>query len=103
MTELAYLTLAEAAERIRNKQLSPVDYTQALLGRSDDHDAKFNVFLRQTPDVALQHARQAETDLMTNERYATSGARYQNRDELNEIIRVDYQGATERGMDQVAQ
>jgi aspartyl-tRNA(Asn)/glutamyl-tRNA(Gln) amidotransferase subunit A len=63
MNELAYLTLAEASERIRNKQLSPVDYAQALLGRSDDHDAKFNVFLRQTPEVALQHARQAEAEL----------------------------------------
>ena len=63
MTELAYLTLAEASERIRNKQLSPVDYAQALLGRSDDHDAKFNVYLRQTPEVALQHARQAEAEL----------------------------------------
>jgi aspartyl-tRNA(Asn)/glutamyl-tRNA(Gln) amidotransferase subunit A len=63
MDELAYLTLAEASERIRNQQLSPVDYTQALLGRSDDHDAKFNVYLRQTPDVALQHARQAEAEL----------------------------------------
>jgi aspartyl-tRNA(Asn)/glutamyl-tRNA(Gln) amidotransferase subunit A len=63
MDDLAYLTLAEASEHIRNQQLSPVDYTQALLGRSDDHDAKFNVYLRQTPDVALQHARQAEAEL----------------------------------------
>ncbi len=39
MDELAYLSLAEESDLIRNKQLSPVEYTQALLGRSDDHDA----------------------------------------------------------------
>ena len=63
MTELAYLTLAQASERIRRKELSPVDYTQALLRRIDAHDAKFNAFLRQTPEIALQQARQAEADI----------------------------------------
>ena len=63
MSELADLTLAQASARIRRKELSPVDYTQALLNRIDAHDAKFNAFLRQTPEIALQQARQAEADI----------------------------------------
>ena len=63
MTELAYLSLAQASAFIRSKELSPVDYTQALLSHVDIHDAKFNAFLRQTPDIALQQAKQAEADI----------------------------------------
>ena len=63
MTELAHLSLAQASALIRSKELSPLDYTQALLSRIDTHEAKFNAFLRQTPDIALQQAKQAETDI----------------------------------------
>ena len=63
MTDLAYLTLTDAAARIRRRELSPVDYTRALLRRIDANDDRFNAFLRQTPDLALQQARQAEADI----------------------------------------
>jgi aspartyl-tRNA(Asn)/glutamyl-tRNA(Gln) amidotransferase subunit A len=63
MNELAYLSLSEVAERIRCKALSPFEFTQALLDRIDMHDARFNAFLRQTPELALAHARQAEADI----------------------------------------
>ena len=63
MTELAYFSLAQASVLIRSKELSPVDYTQALLSHIDTHDAKFSAFLRQTPDIALQQAKQAEADI----------------------------------------
>lgn len=63
MNELANLSLSEVAERIRCKALSPVEFTQALLDRIDMHDARFNAFLRQTPELALAHARQAEADI----------------------------------------
>ncbi|MDH3601465.1 MAG: amidase [Candidatus Tectomicrobia bacterium] len=65
MTDYADLTIAEAADRIRNKEISPVEYTQALIGHIDAHDAKFNAFLRQTPDIALQEAKQAEADIQS--------------------------------------
>ena len=35
MTDLAFLGLADAAELIRARKLSPVEYTQALLDRID--------------------------------------------------------------------
>ena len=63
MTELAYLTLAEASTRLRRKELSPVEYTQELLERIHTHDARFNTFLLQTPELALRQARQAEADI----------------------------------------
>jgi Amidase len=64
MTDYANLTLAEAATQIRQKALSPVEYLQALLARIDTYDAHYNAFLRQTPDIALRQARQAEAEIM---------------------------------------
>jgi aspartyl-tRNA(Asn)/glutamyl-tRNA(Gln) amidotransferase subunit A len=63
MHDYAYLTLAEAARRIRQKDMSPVDYTRALLERISAHDTRFNAFLRLTPELALQQAKQAEQDI----------------------------------------
>ena len=64
MTDYADLTLAEAATQLRQKALSPVEYLQALLARIDTYDAHYNAFLRQTPDIALRQARQAEAEMM---------------------------------------
>lgn len=60
MTDYAYLTIAEASELLRNRHLSPVEYTRALLERIEAHDARFNAFLRLTPELALRQAEQAE-------------------------------------------
>lgn len=65
MTDFAYLTIAEAATRLRNKEISPLAYTRALLERIDAHDTTFHAFLRQTPDIALQQARLAEHDIQS--------------------------------------
>lgn len=64
MTELAYLTLAAASSLMRRKELSPVEYTQALLDRIHTHDARFNTFLLQTPEIAVRQATQAEADIV---------------------------------------
>src|SRR6059058_4183105 len=58
--EIAYLGLAEAAERIRAKKLSPVEYTTGLLARIERHDPQFNVFISLMPERALAAARRAE-------------------------------------------
>lgn len=63
MHEYAYLTIAEASEHIRHKELSPVTYLQALLDRIDAHDPKLRAFLCRTTELALQQARQAEQDI----------------------------------------
>ncbi len=63
MTDLPYMTIAEAAALIRSKKLSPVEYTQALLARIDKIDPKLNAFLRLTPDIAMADARRAEDEI----------------------------------------
>ena len=61
--ELAFLGLAQAAELIRAKKLSPVEYVTALLARIDRHDKKFNAFIALTPERALAAARKAEAEI----------------------------------------
>ena len=64
MTDLAFLTVTEAAALLRSKKLSPVEYAQALIARIEKHDKNLNTFLRFTPDIALQDARRAEDEIM---------------------------------------
>src|ERR1700730_17926039 len=61
--ELAYLGFAEAAELIRAKKLSPVEYVTALLARIERHDGKYNAFIALTPERALKAARVAEAEI----------------------------------------
>jgi len=63
MTDLAWLTVAEAAELLRGKKLSPVEYAKALIDRIEKHDSKLNAFLRFTPELALEDARRAEAEI----------------------------------------
>jgi aspartyl-tRNA(Asn)/glutamyl-tRNA(Gln) amidotransferase subunit A len=63
MSDLAYLTIAEASALIRDKKLSPVEWTQALIARIERHDGRPNAFLRFTPEIALADARRAEAEI----------------------------------------
>ena len=54
---LAFLDLAEAAELIRTRKLSPVEYTTALLAQIERHDPKLNAFIAVLPERALAAAR----------------------------------------------
>jgi aspartyl-tRNA(Asn)/glutamyl-tRNA(Gln) amidotransferase subunit A len=67
MSDPAWLTVAEAAELLRTKKLSPVEYAKALLARIERHDGALNAFLRLTPDLALDDARRAEAEIMRGE------------------------------------
>ena len=64
MTDLAWITVAEAAELLRAKKLSPVEYAKALIARIERHDGKLNAFLRLTPELALEDARRAEAEIV---------------------------------------
>ena len=46
MSELAFLPLAAAAELIRAKKLSPVDYTKALLAHIERHEPTYHAFIK---------------------------------------------------------
>jgi aspartyl-tRNA(Asn)/glutamyl-tRNA(Gln) amidotransferase subunit A len=61
--DLAYLGLAEAADLIRAKKLSPVEYATALLARVEHNDGQYNAFVTLTPERALTAARAAEAEI----------------------------------------
>ncbi|MDX2155335.1 MAG: amidase [Hyphomicrobiaceae bacterium] len=67
-TDLNDLTLAEAAQLIRTRQLSPRDYTAALIARTEALEPQLNVFITRTFESAAAEAKAAEADI-TKGRY----------------------------------
>ncbi len=63
-TELAFLSIAEAARLIEEKQLSPVELTTALIRRAEALDPQLNAYLLPTFDRAIDQARTAEGEIM---------------------------------------
>ena len=61
--ELAFLTIADAARLIEQKQLSPVELTTALIRRTEALDPQLNAYLLLTADRALDRAREAEREI----------------------------------------
>ena len=66
--DLHFLTLAEAARLIASRELSPVEYTQALMARADALDAQVNAFITRTNERALEQARTAEVEIAKGRR-----------------------------------
>lgn len=64
MSELCFLSIAEAARRIAAKQLSPVELTGAYLARIEALDPVLRAFIRVTPEAAMTAARAAEAAIM---------------------------------------
>ena len=60
---LHYLGIAEAAELIRKKELSPVELTNAILARIDAVEPKVHAFATVLADQARQDAKAAEADI----------------------------------------
>jgi aspartyl-tRNA(Asn)/glutamyl-tRNA(Gln) amidotransferase subunit A len=58
------LTLTEAAQQIRSRQLSPVELTRACLARIERLNPTLNAFITVMAKLALEQARQAETEVM---------------------------------------
>jgi aspartyl-tRNA(Asn)/glutamyl-tRNA(Gln) amidotransferase subunit A len=63
MTDLAFLGIADAADLIRARKLSPVDYVEALLDRTGRLDLRYHAFICLTRDLALAAARQAGKEI----------------------------------------
>src|SRR3954454_11820187 len=66
--DVAFLTIAELNRLYRQRELSPVEVTKALLARIAAHDGKLYSFLRLTEDAALREAAVAERELMAGQR-----------------------------------
>ncbi|MBV8399655.1 MAG: Asp-tRNA(Asn)/Glu-tRNA(Gln) amidotransferase GatCAB subunit A, partial [Acetobacteraceae bacterium] len=63
MTDLHFLTIAQASALIRARKLSPVDLTTACLARTRMLDHKLNSHLLVLDEQALADARRAEADI----------------------------------------
>jgi aspartyl-tRNA(Asn)/glutamyl-tRNA(Gln) amidotransferase subunit A len=62
--DLAMLTLTQAAELIRARQVSPVELTGAILDRIAALEPRVGAFVTVVPDLALQAAREAEREIV---------------------------------------
>ncbi len=61
--ELCFYTVAQAAQLIQARKLSPIELTQAHLKRIADLDPQLNAFITVTADLALKQAREAEQEI----------------------------------------
>jgi aspartyl-tRNA(Asn)/glutamyl-tRNA(Gln) amidotransferase subunit A len=62
-TDLHFLTIAEAAQLIERRALSPVKLTRAFLDRIEAIDPQLNAYLLVTADQAMDQARAAEAEI----------------------------------------
>jgi aspartyl-tRNA(Asn)/glutamyl-tRNA(Gln) amidotransferase subunit A len=62
--ELTTLTLHQASELVRRKDVSPVELTEACLARIERHDRAINAFITVTREQALATAREMEGEFM---------------------------------------
>ena len=63
MTELTTLGLREVATRIRSREVSPVEVTQACLDRAAETEPKLNAFSTLMAESALAEAKAAEAEI----------------------------------------
>lgn len=67
-TELHDLTLSDAAAEIAEGKLSPVEYTAALIARSEALQPQLDAFITPTFDAAMADARAAEDEIAAGNR-----------------------------------
>jgi aspartyl-tRNA(Asn)/glutamyl-tRNA(Gln) amidotransferase subunit A len=62
-TDIHYVSAAEQARLIQNRELSPVDLVRASLDRIARYDAKLRAYITVCAEQALAEAKQAEADI----------------------------------------
>ncbi|HWG59956.1 MAG TPA: amidase [Candidatus Acidoferrales bacterium] len=61
--DILYLPIREMGERIRSRQLSPVELAESYLERSEKLGPKYNAYVTITRDLALRQAKAAEQEI----------------------------------------
>ena len=61
--ELIFMSAADLATKIKEKQISPVEAVRAYLDRITEVDGKLNAYITVLAEEALAAAYQAETDI----------------------------------------
>ena len=57
---MATLSIGKLASLLRERKLSPVELTQAMLDRIEKQNPALNAYLTALPETALEQAREAE-------------------------------------------
>jgi aspartyl-tRNA(Asn)/glutamyl-tRNA(Gln) amidotransferase subunit A len=68
VSELHWLTAAEAARAIAAREVSPVELMKALLERIGRLDPKLNVFIRLDAEAAMDAAKAGEAEIAAGRR-----------------------------------
>ena len=76
MTDLTSLTLAEACERLRKKDIAALELTDAHIGAVEQARA-LNAFVKETPDHARAMARASDARLAKGEGGPLEGKSYE--------------------------
>jgi aspartyl-tRNA(Asn)/glutamyl-tRNA(Gln) amidotransferase subunit A len=66
VSDLAFLTVAEASRRIARRELSPVELTEDCLRRIETFDSQLDSFVTLTAERARAEAKAAEAAIMTS-------------------------------------
>jgi len=61
--ELPFLTIKEASELIKKKELSPVELTQSVLDRIKEKDEHLNTYVTVLEDKSIESAKKAEEEI----------------------------------------
>jgi aspartyl-tRNA(Asn)/glutamyl-tRNA(Gln) amidotransferase subunit A len=64
-TSLTRLTLAAAAEQLKQRQISPVELTKACLSQIEQYNPVLNAFITVTAESALSQAAEAECEIQS--------------------------------------
>lgn len=59
MTNLTDLTISESLKKLKNKEISPVELTQAYVDKMSEN-GKYNAYVTQTAEQALERAKESE-------------------------------------------
>src|SRR5581483_7877426 len=61
--DLCALPISELQRKLRSKEISPVELTDAYLARVEQLDSRLNTYIRVLPDAAREAARAAESEI----------------------------------------
>lgn len=64
---LCFASITEIADLLAARSVSPVEVTEAVLRRIEQHDGRMRSYITVTGDLALEQAREAERELLAGE------------------------------------
>jgi amidase len=65
LDNIHFQPLTKVAKHIESGDISPVEVTQAILSRIEKHDPTLKSYTTVTPELALEQARKAETEILS--------------------------------------